>query len=193
MRSIKLLVPAALAVAILMTPSSASAATGAITTERVGDLRIRGIDVLQVVQPSSDARQYAFEGVPQRESAFSPLCGGGTPTAGRVALRLVVRDAGGRQDTASQRVTVAPTALELQALRAPSVAKGARRVTVSVKTNVPATLRAGGRSARVGSKVRRVRIALPSAPAIGLVRVPVRLTPAGGGQALRTTLVVLRG
>ncbi len=113
--------------------------------------------------------------------------------AGRVAVRLVVRDASGRQDTASKTVTVEPLALELRTLRAASVAKGARRVTVSVATSVPANLRAGGRTVRVGPKVRRVRLSLPATPAVGLVRVPVRLAPVGGGQALRTTLVILRG
>lgn len=113
--------------------------------------------------------------------------------AGRTVVRLVVRDARGRRDTASQTVRVEPRALELQTMRAAPVAKGARRLTVSVATSVPANLLAGGRTVRVGPKVRRVRLALPAAPAVGLVRVPVRLTPVGGGQALRTTLIVLRG
>jgi hypothetical protein len=113
--------------------------------------------------------------------------------AGRTTVRLVVRDGNGRETTARRALRVDPVALELRTLRASAAKTGARRVTVTVATNVAATLRGGGVSVRVGPKARTLRLALPAKPATGLLRLSLRLTPAGGGTALRPVLVVLRG
>jgi hypothetical protein len=113
--------------------------------------------------------------------------------AGRTTVRLVVRDGNGRETTARRVLRVDPVALELRTLRAGAAKTGARRVSVSVATNVAATLRGGGVSARVGPKARTLRLTLPAKPATGLLRLTLRLTPAGGGTALRPVLVVLRG
>lgn len=116
-----------------------------------------------------------------------------TLPAGRTAVRLVVKDKQGRTTTAKRTVRLEPVALELKTLRAASVKAGARRVTVTVATNIPATLRAGGVSVRVGPKARKVRLALPAKPALGVLTLKLRLTPLGGGPALRPALNVLRG
>lgn len=116
-----------------------------------------------------------------------------TLPAGRTAVRLVVKDKQGRTTTAKRTVRLDPAALELKTLRAASVKAGARRVTVTVATNIPATLRAGGVSVRVGPKARKVRLALPAKPALGVLTLKLRLTPLGGGPALRPALNVLRG
>ena len=47
-----------------------------IVTSFYGNVRIRGIDVFQVVQPRSEATMFGWPAGP-----FAPLCGGGTPTA----------------------------------------------------------------------------------------------------------------
>ncbi len=112
---------------------------------------------------------------------------------GRVELRLVVRDARGRRTTARRTVRIDPVTLEIRTLRAAAVRAGARRFTVTVRTNVPAVLRGGGVTARVGPTTRRVRLALPAKPRTGIARVRLRLAPVGGGPALRPTVVVLRG
>ncbi|MBJ7328800.1 MAG: LamG domain-containing protein [Solirubrobacteraceae bacterium] len=113
--------------------------------------------------------------------------------AGRTSVRLVAKDKTGRTTTAKRTVRVDPVALELQTLKASQVKAGAKRVTVTVKTNVAATLRSGGTKVRVGPKARKVRLALPAKPAVGFLRLSLRLTPVGGGETLRPTLEVLRG
>ncbi len=116
-----------------------------------------------------------------------------TLPAGRTTVRLVVKDKLGRTTTAKRTVRVDPVALELKTLKAGAVKAGARRVTVTVATNVPATLRAGKTTVRVGPKTRRVRLALAAKPAVGVLRLALRLTPVGGGETLRPALEVLRG
>jgi hypothetical protein len=49
----------------------------------VGDFRIRGIDVLQVTQPTSGAGMFEYPKV----AGFPSICGGGTPTSVRVENR----------------------------------------------------------------------------------------------------------
>jgi hypothetical protein len=48
-----------------------------------GDIRIRGIDVFQIVQPHPGAEMFTFPGAPSQPSdgIFPSLCGGGTPTS----------------------------------------------------------------------------------------------------------------
>lgn len=113
--------------------------------------------------------------------------------AGRITLRLVVQDGSRRTTTARRVLRIDPVALELRTLRAGAAKAGARRVSVTVATNVAATLRGGGINAQVGPKPRTLRLTLPAKPASGLLRLPLRLTPAGGGTALRPVLIVLRG
>jgi Concanavalin A-like lectin/glucanases superfamily len=113
--------------------------------------------------------------------------------AGRVTLRLVAQDATGRRTTTTRTVRVTPVALEVRTLQAGAVKAGARKVLVKVATNVPAILRGGGVSAPVGPRALQVRLTLPAKPAVGILRVSLRLTPVGGGPALRQTVLVLRG
>ncbi len=113
--------------------------------------------------------------------------------AGRTAVRLFVQDKTGRTTTARRTVRVDPVALELRTLRASAVKAGQRRVTVTVATNVPATLRSGRTSVRVGPKTRKVRLTLPAKPTTGVLKLSLRLTPVSGGPTLRPGLDVLRG
>ena len=58
-----------------------------------GDVRVRGIDVFQVVQPTSRARMFGYK----PDGTFAPaLCGGGTPTNWRRTLPFGVCDLEGR-------------------------------------------------------------------------------------------------
>ncbi len=112
---------------------------------------------------------------------------------GRTTLRLVARDTLGRETTVKRTTRVDPVALELRTLRAARVKPKARRVVVTVATNVPAVLRLGGVAVKVGPKARRVTLPLPARPAVGILRLQPRLTPAAGGPALRPGLTVFRG
>jgi len=44
-----------------------------------------------------------------------------------------------------------------------------------------------------GPRAHRITVRLPKQPKIGIVRVPLRLTPRGGGGSGSATLIVLRG
>ena len=118
-----------------------------------------------------------------------------TLPAGSVRLRLVARDAGGRAGTATRRLTVAPARLALRGLRVPDrVAPGASRVAVTLAATVPARVRAGGRTFRIGPRARRIRIPLPGRPRTGVVKAELTIAATGRRQpALRQTVVVLRG
>ena len=107
----------------------------------------------------------------------------------------MARDARGRVGAATRRLTVAPVLLALRGLRVPDrVAAGASRLAVTLSTTVPARVRAGGRSFRVGPRARRVFIPLPRRSRTGVVRVRLTITAAGPRQpSLQPTVVVLRG
>ena len=63
--------------AVTATSNSAYFTSGGINKmpAAYGDVRVRGIDVFQVVQPNAGAQAYAYP-----SGAFSDPCGGGTPT-----------------------------------------------------------------------------------------------------------------
>jgi hypothetical protein len=50
-----------------------------------GNVRVRGIDVFQLVQPNSGAQMFGYSAAnPEAVSAFPSFCGGGTPTSARL-------------------------------------------------------------------------------------------------------------
>jgi hypothetical protein len=111
---------------------------------------------------------------------------------GRVTLRLRARDARGRVSTASLRVRVAPVMLQVRTLSAPDrVRRGARTVPVRVATSLPASLRAGGRTFRVGPVARTLAVPLPARPVSGVLRVALRVA-VPGQRPLAGRVVVFR-
>jgi hypothetical protein len=73
------------------------------------------------------------------------------------------------------------------------VAKGAHSMKVTVKTTVPATLRAGGKRFSVGSRAKRLTIPLPRKPGTGILKLKLSVTAKGVKQrALRQLITVLR-
>jgi hypothetical protein len=113
--------------------------------------------------------------------------------AGKMTLRLVATDARGRRTTAKRTVRSTPPPLTITRLRSDGVKAKALRAMMTIATSRTAVLRAGGRRFAVGPKARRLSVSLPGKPKTGIVLVPLRLTPRGGGSAIRATLVVLRG
>jgi hypothetical protein len=113
---------------------------------------------------------------------------------GTTRLRLVARDATGSTATTTRTVAVAPVALTLRRASAPTrVRPGARRVTVTVATSVPATVRVGGRRFRVGPRAVKLRVPLPRAPKRGVLKSTLKITADGVRQpAITQTVVVLR-
>ena len=114
--------------------------------------------------------------------------------AGRVALRLVARDAAGRTATATRRLTVQPPDLLLLALAAPErVGAAATVVRVRVATTVAAVLRIRGHRFAVGTRSRVLRLPLPARPYSGVLRVAVSVSARDSrSPTLRRTLLVLR-
>jgi hypothetical protein len=114
--------------------------------------------------------------------------------AGNVTLRLRVRDAAGRVTTATRRLRIAPVALRLTKLVVPDRVKpGARSVKATVAVTTAATLRAGGRSFRVGPRARKIAIPLPARPRLGPLAVKYKVTARGVRQrALSERIVVVR-
>ena len=117
-----------------------------------------------------------------------------TLPAGLVTLRLVARDRQGRTTTLTRRIRVAPVALALTTLRVPrKVGPGARSVTLTVATRVPATLRVGGRAFSVGPAARTIVIPLAANPRVGVLRLPMRIAAGGVRQPnLREVIVLTR-
>ncbi len=92
-------------------------------------------------------------------------------------LRLVARDGAGREGVATLPLRVAAARLRIVDLDVPiRVAKNARTVTVSIRASARATLTAAGRRFRVGTKTAKLVIPLPSRPAVGVVKIPFRLS-----------------
>ncbi len=52
-------------------------------------------------------------------------------------------------------------------------------VTVHIKTSAAAVLTAARRRVRVGTKRTKLTIPLPARPAVGVLRIPFKLSPAG--------------
>jgi hypothetical protein len=89
---------------------------------------------------------------------------------------------------------VKPVALRVRTLTVPRrVTARARTLPLTIATTVPATLRAGGRSYLVGPRARRLTIALPRAPRVGVLKVGMTVTARGVRQrVLRHRIFVLR-
>jgi hypothetical protein len=111
--------------------------------------------------------------------------------AGRTVVRLVAEDRLGRRSTARVTVKVQTQRLRILALRFPQVVDGkARRITGAVRVSAPATLRSGGKTYRLGTKARKVTLALPARPRSGLVRSQFILRARGTDATGRIRAVV---
>jgi hypothetical protein len=112
--------------------------------------------------------------------------------AGRLAVRLVARDAHGRVSVASVRLAVTPVPLQILSLRAPATASDSR-IQVQLATNEPAILRLGGRTYRVGPRPRRLSVSLPKHPRRGVITLSLTLRARAPHQpALHTAFTVYR-
>jgi hypothetical protein len=112
--------------------------------------------------------------------------------AGTQRLRLRVRDAGGRERVLTRRVTVAPVALRFTTLRVPEHVKaGARNVAIRVSSTIAASLRLNGRSYAIGTRARRILIALPRKPGAGVLKLRFTLVPRGGKTAATDATVFI--
>ena len=100
---------------------------------------------------------------------------------GTVQLRLVARDRTGRAGVARLRVQVQRPPLRLTRIAYPlRISRGARRLRISIAASERATLRARGRSFRVGVRARRIALPLPRRARTGMLLIPVRLVASGG-------------
>jgi hypothetical protein len=109
--------------------------------------------------------------------------------AGRVRVRLVARDGRRRTGSASIVLRIKPARPLFRELSAPArVPRGARRVALRVETNVSAILRAGGRSFKVGPRMKSVSV--PIRPGSGPLQVVLKLT--AHGRSATRTLVLAR-
>ncbi len=114
--------------------------------------------------------------------------------AGRVKLRLQARDRRGRRASATRVLVQEPVTLDLTELRAPDrVTRRTKRITVRIAATTPSRARIGGRTVRVGTKTRKVRVPLPRRPKSGLLKVAVKVTARGPKQpSITQTLLVFR-
>jgi hypothetical protein len=71
------------------------------------------------------------------------------------------------------------------------IARRTRKLTVTIRTSAPATLRVHGHRFRTGTHARLV-LPLPRRPAAGVLRIPVKLA-ASGGRRLTGTIQLRRG
>jgi hypothetical protein len=113
--------------------------------------------------------------------------------AGKVKLRMVAVDGHGRRAIATRTLHTTPQPLSLTKLRAANVRAGRRRAAVTIAASRRAVLLAGGRRYAIGPKAHTIAVRLPKQPKLGIVRVPLRLKPRGGGGSGSATLIVLRG
>jgi YVTN family beta-propeller protein len=112
--------------------------------------------------------------------------------AGRYPLRLRARDRSGRTGTARLRVRVQAEPLRIVKISYPTrIARRTRKLTVTIRTSAPATLRVHGHRFRTGTHARLV-LPLPRRPAAGVLRIPVKLA-ASGGRRLTGTIQLRRG
>ncbi len=115
--------------------------------------------------------------------------------AGRIVLRLIARDQGGRQTILRRVLRVIAPPLRLLALNSPDVVRHrARTVTVRIAASATATLRTGGQHYRVGRRPRTIIVRLPSRPVTGLVTLPIELVATGrdAGRGAHGAIVVFR-
>jgi len=97
--------------------------------------------------------------------------------AGKVTLKLVARDRNGLTGTATLPLRVEARRLRVVSVSVPQkVGKSARTVTVTISTSARSTLTAAGRRLRVGTKATKLTIPLPKKPAVGVLRVPFKLS-----------------
>lgn len=109
---------------------------------------------------------------------------------GNVLVRAVARDAHGRSASAMVPVTVAAARPFFLRLAAPAhVSRGARRVRLTIATNVAATLRVAGRHIGVDRRARTIVVGVKPG------RAPLRLTLSLTSQGLTAseTIVIKRG
>jgi hypothetical protein len=111
-----------------------------------------------------------------------------------VKLRLRAVDSSGRSAAVVRSLIVSAPTLRVTELRAPNrVRHLASRVAVRIATSAPATVRAGGRSYRVGGRARTLQIPLPARPRSGVLRIKLAVTALGSHQrALPVKLLVFR-
>jgi hypothetical protein len=92
-------------------------------------------------------------------------------------LKLVARDPNGRIGSASLPVGVEARRLRLVDAKVPvKVARRARTVNITITASAPSILTAAGRRVRVGRKPTKLTIRLPSKPAVGVVKIPFKLS-----------------
>ncbi|MDQ2894592.1 MAG: hypothetical protein M3Y09_02925 [Actinomycetota bacterium] len=118
-----------------------------------------------------------------------------TLPAGRVLLRLVVRDQTGRQTTLQRVLHVVPARVRLLQLSAPDVIRHrSRTITVRVAASTAATLTRGGQHYHIGRLLRTIVVRLPARPASGLLTLPIQLVAGGPGVtgSTRGAIVVVR-
>lgn len=117
-----------------------------------------------------------------------------TLPAGRVALRLLVRDRRGRRTVLRRVLRVAARTLRLQQLSYPYlVSRRAHTIRARVRANAPATLRIGNRRFQIGRRSRTIVLRLPRRPASGLVALSFQLVARGGRtRAERSVILVVR-
>jgi len=95
-----------------------------------------------------------------------------------VTLRLVARDANGNRRTVSERLSVTAPKLRVVRLSVPQrVKKGAKTVTITLRTSATSKLTVGRRHYTVRTRTTRITLSLPAKPAVGLVKVPFTLSP----------------
>jgi hypothetical protein len=114
--------------------------------------------------------------------------------AGTVSLRVVARDRFGRTARATRRLKVEPVRLATTRLIAPvHVSPTAKTLSVSVATSVAATLRGGGKTYKVGTRAKTLKLALPRKPARGVLKLTLVVTAKGPRQpGVREQLTVVR-
>jgi DNA-binding beta-propeller fold protein YncE len=93
-------------------------------------------------------------------------------------LALVARDRTGRKGTSRLPLRVEAPRLRIVDLDVPlKVSRKARTVTVQIKTSAAAVVNAARRRFRVGTKRTKLTIPLPARPAVGVLRIPFKLSP----------------
>ena len=93
-------------------------------------------------------------------------------------LALVARDRTGRKGTSRLSLRVEAPRLRIVDLDVPlKVSRKARTVTVHIKPSATAVLTAARRRFRLGTTRTKLTIPLPARPAVGVLRIPFKLSP----------------
>ena len=97
--------------------------------------------------------------------------------AGKVTLRLRAREAGGPTRIVTERVNVTAQRLRVLTISVPQrVGKKAHTVTITLRMSARSKLIAAGHPFIVRTKATKLTIPLPKKPAVGLLKVPFRVT-----------------